>query len=41
MAEAIRSLRPRGLGRNKQMVADLVCRRWFGLLALMYRVKNR
>lgn len=41
MAEAIRTLRPQGLGRNKQLVAELVRRRWFGLLALMYAVKNR
>lgn len=41
MAEAIRSLRPQGLGRNKQLVADLVRHRWFGLLALLYKIKNR
>lgn len=41
MAEAIRALEPRGMGRNKQLVAGLVRRRWFGLLALMYAVKNR
>ncbi len=41
MAAAIRDLEPRGLGRNKQLVAGLVHRRWFGLLALMYAVKNR
>ena len=41
MAEAIRDLEPRGMGRNKQLVAGLVRRRWFGLLALMYAVKNR
>lgn len=40
MAQAIRTLRPQGLGRNKQLVADLVRRRWFGLLSLMYTVKN-
>lgn len=41
MAEAIRGLRPEGLGRNKQLVAGLVRRRWFGLLSLLYAVKNR
>ena len=41
MAEAIRTLRPQGLGRNKQLVADLVRRRWFGLLSLLYTIKNR
>lgn len=41
MAEAIRTLKPEGLGRNKQLVADLVRRRWFGLLTLMYKLKNR
>ena len=41
MAEAIRTLRPQGLGRNKQLVADLMRRRWFGLLSLLYWVKNR
>ncbi len=41
MAHAIRSIRPQGLGRNKQMVADLVCRRQFWLLTLLYTVKNR
>ncbi|HIY15958.1 MAG TPA: glycosyltransferase [Candidatus Intestinimonas stercorigallinarum] len=41
MAAAIRDLTPRGLGRNKQLVAALVRRRWFGLLSLLYAVKNR
>ena len=41
MAEAIRDLNPQGMGRNKQLVAGLVRRRWFGLLSLMYAVKNR
>ena len=39
--EVIRVLEPRGMGRNKQLVAGLVRRRWFGLLSLMYAVKNR
>lgn len=41
MAEAIRRLKPEGMGRNKQLVANLVRRRWFGLLTLMYQIKNR
>ena len=41
LAEAIRDLNPQGMGRNKQLVAGLVRRRWFGLLSLMYAVKNR
>lgn len=41
MAEAIRKLHPRGMGKNKQLVADLICRRWFGILTLLYTVKNR
>ena len=39
--DAIRSIRPQGLGRNKQMMADLVCKRQFWLLTLLYTVKNR
>lgn len=41
MARSIRALRPQGLSRNKQIVADLIRRRWFGLLSLLYTVKNR
>ena len=41
MAEAIRDLRPQGLSRNKQLVVELVRRRWFGLLSLLYALKNR
>jgi len=41
MASAISALSPTGLGRNKQMVVTLVRRRWFGLLTLLYTVKNR
>lgn len=41
MAQAMARLRPEGMGRNKQLVADLLRRRWFGLLALLYRAKNR
>ena len=40
MAEAIRDLRPQGLSRNKQLVVLLVRRRWFGLLSLLYALKN-
>lgn len=41
MAQAIRTLKPEGLGRNKQMVADLIRGRRFFLLTLLYRIKNR
>lgn len=41
MARAIQAIRPQGLGRNKQMVADLVCRKQFFLLSLLYGWKNR
>lgn len=41
MREAIRTLRPEGLGRNKQIVADLVRKRMFFLLTVLYAVKNR
>lgn len=41
MAEAIRSLKPSGMSRNKQLVAALLRRRRHGLLTLLYTVKNR
>lgn len=41
MAEAIRVLRPRGLGRRKQLIADLIRLRLFGVISLLYRLKNR
>ncbi len=41
MENAIKTLLPRGLGRNKQIVANLVRRRMFGLLTLLYVIKNR
>lgn len=41
MENAIKALVPQGLGRNKQIVADLVRRRMFGLLTLLYTIKNR
>ena len=40
MEEAIFSYRPEGLGRNKQMVAFLLRHRLYGLLTLLYKVKN-
>lgn len=40
-AKAIRELCPRGLGRNKQVVADLIGRGRFGTLTALYRLKNR
>lgn len=41
MAHAIQAITPRGMGRNKQLVAELVQKRWFFLLSLLYRLKNR
>ncbi len=41
MAQAIRAIWPHELGRNKQIVADLVERRRFLLLSLLYWYKNR
>ena len=41
MAKAIAELKPEGLGRNKQLVADLVRKKQFFLLTQMYRLKNR
>lgn len=41
MSQAIATLRPQGMGRNKQLVADLIRGGHFGLLHLLYRVKNR
>lgn len=41
MRQAIRSIRPKGLSRNKQLVADLICCRQFTLITLLYAVKNR
>lgn len=41
MARAIQAIRPEGLGRNKQMVADLVRRKQFFLLSMLYHMKNR
>lgn len=41
MARAIASITPQDLGRNKQMVADLVRKKHFLLLSLLYAVKNR
>lgn len=41
MAQAIARITPQGLGRNKQLVADLVRRRQFTLLTGLYALKNR
>lgn len=41
MTKAIAELKPEGLNRNKQMVADLVRGGHFRLLTQMYRLKNR
>ncbi len=41
MAGAIARLNPKGMGRNKQLVAFLIRKRWFSALELLYRVKNR
>ncbi|MCI8573519.1 MAG: glycosyltransferase [Oscillibacter sp.] len=41
MADAIAKLRPEGLGKNKQMVADLVRGKHFFILTQLYRLKNR
>ena len=40
MAEAVSTYRPEGLGRNKRMVAALIQRRLYGLLILLYKMKN-
>ena len=40
-ASAMAALRPRGCGKRKQVVAELLLRRQFGLLDLLYRLKNR
>ena len=41
MARAVSSYRPEGLGRAKKIVAQLIRRKQYGLLTLLYRVKNR
>ncbi len=41
MAQAIAAIAPQDLGRNKQLVADLVRKKHFMLLSLLYAVKNR
>ena len=40
-AKAIRELCPKGLGRNKQVVADLIGSGRFKTLTALYRLKNR
>lgn len=41
MRQAIAAVTPQGMGRNKQIVAELIRRRQFGLLTMLYRFKNR
>ena len=41
MASAIRQIHPEGLGRNKQIVADLIRRRQYFALSMLYGLKNR
>lgn len=41
MQEAMETLRPKELSRNKQLVADLLAGRMFTLLTILYAVKNR
>jgi len=41
MENSIKTLVPQGLGRNKQIVADLVRHRMFCLLTILYTIKNR
>lgn len=41
MAQAIHAIRPKDLGRNKQVVADLISKGRFFLLSLLYWYKNR
>lgn len=40
-ARAMAALAPSGMSRNKQIVADLLRKQQFFLLALLYRLKNR
>ncbi len=40
-ASAMAALHPSGCGRRKQIVAELLLRRQYGLLGLLYRLKNR
>ena len=37
----IRQIHPEGLGRNKQIVADLIRRRQYFALSMLYGLKNR
>ncbi len=41
MQQALRAIHPKGLSRNKQMVADLLRRRMLTALTMLYAVKNR
>ena len=39
--EAVENYRPTGMGRNKALVAALLRRKLYGLLGLLYTIKNR
>ena len=39
-ASAMKALHPAGCGKRKQIVAELLLKRQFGLLGLLYRLKN-
>jgi len=41
MQQALSAIKPEGMGRNKQIVAALLRMRQYGLLTLLYRIKNR
>jgi glycosyltransferase EpsJ len=41
MQKAMKTLHPKGLSRNKQLVAELLSRRMFTLLGILYAMKNR
>jgi len=41
MQQAMQAMHPCGLSRNKQIVVNLLTRRMFGALTLLYAVKNR
>lgn len=41
MARVMKELKPSGMGRNKQLVADLLASKQFWLLELLYWLKNR
>ena len=41
MAKAVKTITPVGMSGNKQVVARLVKGKYFTLLTLLYRIKNR